>query len=201
MRFLRLLRIFIPLLLVAAIVAAVVVVLTSRNELQTSRKNVASSWTTLHGDLDKRYAALAFANDAVSGVPGPLHAIATKVTAGYNAWKRHGSVASQVNAANNLEALGRRLVLAARAAPRLQGNTKALSAIATYAGMPPPATAAAYNDAVAHFERERNRPARSVAAQLLGYDTIPAYAVSPSTTSSSPRATTTTITPTTRAAT
>ena len=40
MRFLRLLRIFIPVLLIAAIVAGVIVVLTSRSELQSARRQL-----------------------------------------------------------------------------------------------------------------------------------------------------------------
>ena len=44
MRVLRSLRIFIPLLLVAAIIAGIVVVLTSRNELQTSRREVENTF-------------------------------------------------------------------------------------------------------------------------------------------------------------
>jgi hypothetical protein len=179
MGLLRLLRIFIPLLLVAAIIAGVVVVWTSRSELQSSRRNVEDTWTPLGKALDQRYAALAVANNAVSDVPGPLHAISTKVTSAYNQWqgleRQHAGVSAEVNTANSLEALGRRLVIAARAAPRLKGNAKALAAIALYAGSQSPSTAGDYNQAVDHFEKERNRPARSVAAQLLGYDSIPAY--------------------------
>ena len=180
MKVLRLARIFIPLLLVAAIVAGIVVVLTSRSELQSSRRAVEDTWTPLRTGLDERYVALALANNAVRTVPGPLHAISTQVTSGYADWQRvekGNNVSSQVNAANNLEALGRRLVLAARAAPRLTGQTTALAAMAAYAARKPPPAAESYNRAVDHFESERNRPARSLAASLLGYDSIPTYAV------------------------
>jgi hypothetical protein len=185
MHFLRLLRIFIPLLLVAAIVAGIVVVMTSRNELQSSRREVEDTWKPLRGDLDDRYGKLTAANEAVKTVPGPLHAISTKVTAAYGDWTRierqQGSVSSEVNAANNLESLGRRLVLAARAAPRLAGQKAALAAITTYSSLAAPSAADPYNRAVDHFETERNRPARSLAASILGYESIPAYAVSQST--------------------
>ena len=181
MRVLRSLRIFIPLLLVAAIVAGIVVVLTSRNSLKSSRAEGESTWEPLQTGLDQRYAKLEAANNAVKTVPGPLHAISTKVTAAYNDWGRlertNASVAAQVTAANNLEALGRRLVLAARAAPRLTGQTAALAAMTAYAAQGAPAAANPYNDAVAHFERERTRPAKSIAAEILGYDSIPTYAV------------------------
>ena len=79
MHLLRLLRIFIPLLLLAAIVAGGVVVVTSRSDLQRSRKEVDTRWTPLRNDLDSRYDALAAANDAVRPVPGPLHQIVSQV--------------------------------------------------------------------------------------------------------------------------
>ena len=180
MHLLRLLRIFIPLLLVAAIVAGIVVVVTSRSQLQSSRRQVEDAWQPLKSGLDGLYGALAIANSSVKSVPGPLHAISTKVSSAEADWQRaeqSGSVTSQVNAANNLESLGRRLVIAARAAPRLVGQTAALNAIAIYAGLKPPTSAGAFNSAVAHFENERTRPAKSIAARVLGYESIPTYSV------------------------
>jgi hypothetical protein len=180
MHFLRLLRIFIPLLLVAAVVAGIVVVLTSRNELQSSRHQVDAEWKSLRPALDERYTNLQVANDSVKSVPGPLHQISTQVSAAYATWhdleQHNGSVSSEVTAANNLESLGRRLVLSARAAPRLVGQTTALGAISAYAGLQPPASAADFDAAVTHFEHERSRPARSLAARILGYTSIPTYA-------------------------
>jgi hypothetical protein len=179
MHLLRLLRIFIPLLLLAAIVAGVVVVVTSRSDLQRSRKDVDTAWTPLRNGLDGRYSALVAANDAVRPIPGPLHQIVAQVAAAYGDWQnqeRHGAgVSSEVVAANELESLGRRLVVAARAAPRLVGNTAALGLVSLYAAMKPPNSAVAFDAAVARFERERNRPARSLAARILGYKAIPAY--------------------------
>jgi hypothetical protein len=178
MHFLRLLRIFIPLLLVAAIIAGIVVVVTSRSQLRSSRRQVEDTWKPLRNGLDERYGALAIANTSVNSVPGPLHAISTKVSSAEADWQRveqSGSVSSQVNAANTLDSLGRRLVIAARAAPRLVGQTAKLNAIAFYAGLKSPASADAFNKAVADFENERTRPAKSVAARILGYDSIPTY--------------------------
>ena len=187
MHFLRLLRIFIPLLLVAAVVAGIVVVVTSRHELQSSRHQVDTQWNALRPALDERYSALQIANDTVKDVPGPLHQISTQVSSAYANWRdleqHNGSVSSEVTAANNLESLGRRLVISARAAPRLVGQTQALGAISVYAGLQPPAGAADFDTAVTHFEHERSRPARSLAARILGYTSIPTYAVT--TTSSS----------------
>jgi hypothetical protein len=179
MHVLRLLRIFIPLLLVAAIVAGVIVVVTSRSDLQRSRQQVDATWVPLRNDLDARYHVLAGATEAVRSIPGPLHQLVTQVIAAYGDWQvleRHGAgVASEVGAANDLESLGRRLVIAARAAPRLVGNTSALGVIGVYAARAVPKSAATFDAAVDRFERERNRPARSIAARILGYKAIPAY--------------------------
>jgi hypothetical protein len=179
MHLLRLVRIFIPLLLLAAIVAGGVVVATSRSDLQRSRKQVDSTWTPLRNDLDARYVALAAATDAVRPIPGPLHQLVSQVATAYADWQRlerqGAGVSSEVVAANDLESLGRRLVIAARAAPRLVGNTAALGVVSVFAALRPPKSAVAFDAAVGRFERERNRPARSIAARILGYKSIPAY--------------------------
>ena len=179
MHVLRLLRTFIPLLIVAAIVAGTVLVLTSRAELKRSHRQVESTWTKLHTQLDERYTKLAAANSAVKQVPGPLHEVVTDVTTAYTIWTdlevNNGSITAEVNAANRLESLGRRLVQAARNAPRLKGNASALAAVEAFAALPAPSDARGFDSSVDHFERERNRPARKLAAQILGYDSIPTY--------------------------
>jgi hypothetical protein len=182
---LRLLRIFIPLLIVAAIVAGTVLVLTSRSDLQRSRKQVDVAWGELRTPLDSRYQTLAAANDEVKTVTGPLHEIFDQVAVAEANWQnlehRSGSVSAEVVAANDLEGLGRRLVLAARAAPRLRGNTAALDAITKFATLSPPAAALRFDAAVSSFERARNRPARTLAARILGYGSIPSYETPPTT--------------------
>jgi hypothetical protein len=176
MHVLRLLRIFIPLLLVAAIVAGIVVVMTSRNELKQSHDQVESTWIPLRTALDQRYNTLDAARTAVQSVPGPVKEVAAEVATAYDNWHKHsGSVSSQVANANNLESLGRRLVVVSRAAQRLQGQTAALNAVNTFAALKPPTQSAAFDDAVTHFEAERHRPARTLAARILGYSEIPTY--------------------------
>jgi hypothetical protein len=179
MRFLRLLRIFIPLLIVAAVVAGVVVVLSSRSELQTARHRVDDTWTPLQTALDARYQILATANDAVSATPGPLHQIVVEIDRAKRDWTtleaNGASVAAQVTAANRLEALGRRLVVAARLAPRLAGKPE-LASVNAFAALAPPKTVArTFAAAVSRYERERDRPARRLAADILGYKAVPAY--------------------------
>lgn len=178
MHFLRLLRIFIPVLVIAAIAAGVIIVLSSRSELQSSRRQVNVAWTQLQGQLDPRYDKLKAADDAVRSTPGPLHKIVEQVDSAITNWRdlqtNGGSVSSQVTAANKLEALGRRLVQAARAAPRLRGKP-ALASVDEFASSAPPGAATAFEHAVSQYERERNRPARRLAASILGYKSVPAY--------------------------
>jgi hypothetical protein len=178
MHVLRLLRIFIPLLVVAAIVAGTVVVLTSRNDLQRSRTQVDRAWAPLRTMLDRRYRTLASADDVVKSVPGPLHQLVEQVSTADATWQNleqhDAGVTAQIVAANNLESLGRRLVLAARAARRVAASPAALAAINGYAALTPPA-ATLFDATVANFERARSGPARSLAARVLGYGPIPSY--------------------------
>ena len=117
MHFLRLLRIFIPLLLIAAIVAGAALVLSSRSDLRTARQDVDNAWKPLRSALDTRYGTLATADNAVRATPGPLHQLVTDIDNADANWRTlestGGSVAAQVSAANELEALGRQLVLTA----------------------------------------------------------------------------------------
>ncbi len=176
---LRLLRIFVPLLVVAAIVAGSVLVLTARSDLQRSRQRVDGAWAPLRTLLDRRYLTLLSANDRLQSVPGPLHQLVEQVSAAYGTWhslERHnGSVTAEVVAANDLESLGRRLVLAARATPRLAGDTAALAPTNALAALTPPTAAEHFDAAVDSFEQARSRPARSLAARILGYGSIPTY--------------------------
>lgn len=178
MHFLRLLRIFIPLLVIAAIVAGVIVVLSSRSELQSSRRMVDEAWTQLQGQLDARFDELKVAEETVRKVPGPLHTIVVQLDTAETNWHDQtangGSVSSQVTTANTLEALARRLVQAARASRRLQVQP-GLAAVNAFAATSPPGAASVFEDAVSKYERERNRPARRLAASILGYKSVPAY--------------------------
>ena len=174
---LRWLRIFVPLLLVAVLVAGTVLVLTSRSDLQKSRDRVDASWQGLQPSLNSRYAALHKANDAVKDIPGPLNEIVKEVAADYRHWgdlEAHPQgVADEVAAANALEAAGRRLVVAAHKAPRLAGNEAVLGQVDAFAQRQMPEQAAAFNALVAKFEDLRARPSYTLAARILGYDAIP----------------------------
>jgi hypothetical protein len=174
---LRWLRIFVPLLLVAVLVAGTILVFTSRSDLQKSRDRVDAQWDQLDGSLDSRYAALHRANAEVKDTPGPLTTVVKDVASAYAHWTDLAAhprgVADDVEAANALEAAGRRLVIAARKAPRLQGNEAALAAVDAFAARPIPEQADAFNELVAKFEDLRSRPSYTLAARILGYDEIP----------------------------
>src|SRR3954471_23185686 len=180
MSVLRWLRIFIPLLLVAVLVAGTVLVLSSRSELNKSRGRVDRAWSALHPALHDRYEALHVANEAVKDIPGPLHRIVLEVDGDYSHWhdlEVHdaSSLSAEVEAANDLESVGRRLVVAARAAPRLTDNQPALGAVDAFAKLGLPETATAFDDAVSKFEQLRGKPSYTLAARVLGYDAIPSF--------------------------
>ena len=183
MSVLRWLRIFLPLVLVALLVAAVVLVFSSRNDLRQARARVDASWTPLRDKLDARYAVLhtAFANDSVKSVPGPVHAIVENTATTWQHWRdlltHQGSVADEVATANDLEAAGRRLVHAVRAAPRLQNNQSAQAAITKYANtaLPNVTVIADFEHQAERFQKLRDRPANRLAARVLGYAAIPDY--------------------------
>src|SRR4051794_7498386 len=173
----RALRVFVPVLVVAVIVAAIVSVLSARPDLDHAKRNVDASWTTLAPQLDHRFALLAAAADQSTDIPGPVHELADDVTAALARWKSvngHASLESQVGAANALEALGRRLLTTAAASPRVATDQGAKVALSAYLADRSFATARDFNQTVAAYERERRGPIRRVVARVLGDASIPA---------------------------
>ena len=168
MHLLRLLRIFIPLLLVAAIVAGVVRRRHARAASCSARASRSTTtWTPLRSALDTRYAS---ARDrrrrGASRCPGRCTSSSSQVDTAVRrlARPRVDTAAASRRRSRRERARSRsaaRLVVAARPTPRLVGNTAAL-------GRGRRATrrwrAADGRDAVRRrgdrFERERNRPAR-----------------------------------------
>ena len=178
--------------LVVAVVAFVVVgavsVLSARPELNDAKQHVNRTWSPLATELGPRYAQLAQADDELLTLTGPVRTLADHVHSAVNDWnnaKAHGSVAAQVRAANNLEALSRRLVVAARASERVKADPQMTSAVDTFAGDPTFSaaggitTVAAFNQAVKDYEKERNGPVRGVVATVLNAPNIPAFAPAP----------------------
>jgi len=170
-------RFFFPVLLVAAVVGLVVAVASARPDLQQAKQRVEVSWNGLAPYLDQRYQKLAAADAQLRATAGPVHDLVTNVDAAVAQWQHvsgHGSVADQVEAANALEALSRRLLVTANASPRLASNTAAKTALGTFAGDQTLASTTNFNTLVASYERDRRGPIRRLAAKMLGDGDIPA---------------------------
>ncbi len=170
-------RFLFPVLLVAAAVGLVVAVVSARPDLQRAKRKVDASWSDLAPHLNQRYTKLADADALLRATNGPVHDLVTNVDAAVAQWQHvsgHGSVADQVEAANALEALSRRLLATANASPRLADNTAAKTALGAFAGDQTLANASNFNALVATYERDRRGPIRQIAAKMLGDGNIPA---------------------------
>jgi hypothetical protein len=184
----RVLRVLIPVFLIAVVVAGAVVFFTARPDLQDSQHSVDRAWTPLAEPLTTRYTSLASTDEALRKLAGPVRDLADQVNAAYVVWtaaREKHDVAAQVQAANTLESLGRRLVTTAKSSDRVKANAAALAAVNGYAGDDTLGDATVrkgietYNEAVSSYEKERNGPVRGVVASLMGQDTIPAFAPAP----------------------
>src|SRR4051794_23098098 len=121
MRAWRVVRLLLPLVIVLVVVAGVVAVLSARPDQQDAKRSVDRAWSPLADDLRQRYFLLTAANEKVLGLSGPVRDIADGVHGALDRWQAAASrksVEPQVRAANTLEALGRRLVAAARVSDR-----------------------------------------------------------------------------------
>ena len=171
----RVLRQLLPFLVVLLIVGALALVLSSRPQLEDARDEVDARWRAVAAPLSARYELLAAASTAARANTGPAGAVAAEVDTALAAWAeaRDGEVAGAVDAANDLEGLGRRLVAAVAASPALAGDPAVQAAIAGFATAAPPEPATPFVTAVRAYEDERDGPLRGVVAEALGYDAIP----------------------------
>ncbi len=176
MHVLRVVRVLLPVLIVAAVVGAGVSVLSARPDIQKSKHNVDASWTSVSGQLDHRYDLLATVDDTLRPIPGPVHTLVGNVDTALAHWhsvRNHSSIATQVVAANDIEGLARRLVVTQAASPRVTGNTTVLNALAAFLGDPWQNSANAFNLRVSAYEKERHGPVRAIVASMLGAESIP----------------------------
>jgi len=193
-RILRGLRILIPVLLLLAAVAAGAAVLSARPAIDGARSRAETDWTPVDDRLGPHYRLLETAATRVATVVGPERTLARQVTTAIERWResRGGSLAAEVAAANTVEGLGRRLVASARASERVRANRSAAAAVNAFAADPaftvsaitPPVET--FDRAVDRYERERTGLIRSVAAEVLGSEPIPAFTPVPSTPRSAP---------------
>ena len=176
MHVLRVVRVLLPVLIVAAVVGAGVSVLSARPDIQKSKSNVDASWTSVSGQLDHRYELLTTVDQNLQPIPGPLHTLVGSVDAALAHWRSlrpRGSIATQVAAANDVEGLARRLIVTEAASPRVKGNVKVLTAVAAFLADPWQNAANAFNQRVTSYEHERRGPVRAIVASMLGDASIP----------------------------
>jgi hypothetical protein len=177
MHVLRVVRVLLAVLIVAAIVGAGSSVLSARPDLEKAKRNVDSSWSALSSRLDNRYELLKKVDDGLGPIPGPVHALVGDTNDALAHWRdarAHSSVAAQVDAANNLEAVARRLVATASVSPRVRKNAAALTALSDFLKDSARAdVGTGFNHDVASYEQERRGPVRTLIASVLGDGSIP----------------------------
>ncbi len=84
------------------------------------------------------------------------------------------SLAEQVEAANVLEGLARRLAASVAGSERLSADAEVTEAMAGLGEASIPESARAFDDAVSEYEDVRGGPVKRTISDLLGYDAIPA---------------------------
>ena len=182
----RLLRVLLPLVILAVVVGGAVSVLKARPDLQHAEHAVQTAWSPLETELTTRYDTLSKADDALRDLPGPVGDLARTLHTALLRWQAaRGNAPAGVDAANALEALGRRLVTAARTSDRTRNDPAVVELLDRYAAdttiatSGPGSAAGAFNHAVAAYEHQRRGPVRAVVARLLGDDNIAAFAPAP----------------------
>src|SRR4051812_31078409 len=112
-------------LVVVALVVLVgggILAVTARPGLRNAREEVNSRWAVLRPALDQRYELLAAAGTATRTAGGPQRDLVGTIDAALRDWRtsKGASVGAQVDDANALEALGRRLTTTVAASTRLR---------------------------------------------------------------------------------
>lgn len=185
MHVLRVVRVLLPVVIAAAIVGAGSSVLSARPDLQKAKRNVDTAWSSLSVQLDQRYVALATVDAGLKNTQGPIRSLVGSVDGAIAHWhdvRGKASVATQVAAANDLEAFARRLIATEAASPRVKGDQSLLRDVAAFLSHPVPAAAADFNRQVTSYEHARRGPLRAVVATLLGDRAIPVLDTTPAST-------------------
>lgn len=174
-----LLRVFV-LIVVLVAVAGLAFVFTSRPDLEDAEKHVDTTWTATLAPLDARYTLLSQANAPLLPRPGPAGELAKDVDAGLQKWVKAREAkdrAAAIEAANELEGLGRRVVVLVNASAPLSADPAVKGPTDAYAAAPLPAELTAFSKAVQDYADERKGPVKSVVADVFGYDSMPTVAV------------------------
>jgi len=179
MRRLRWILLAVIALAVVVVVAALVLV---RPGLDDSRDRVDARWTPLRPVLIARYEALGGVAAALVASPvGGDRAVTKDLEAELERWNRyalrgprHTDAGQEAAAANELEALARRVRANIQASDRLKNDAALLEALAAFdQAVVTPEPVEAYNRAVQSYEDERSGFFDSLVADVLGYDSRP----------------------------
>jgi hypothetical protein len=174
---LRILRVLLPITVVLALVAGAAAVLSARPDLDQAKRRVDRRWEPVAAKLGPHFVRLAAAGEELRGLSGPVRELGDDVQVALRRWQDAvdgHDVDEQVRTANELEALGRRVVAAAATSKRVRASAEARAAVQAYATDPAYTAASiatdvdAFNEAVIRYERERHGPVRGPVASLLG---------------------------------
>jgi hypothetical protein len=170
------------LVLLVVVGLALVVVVTSRPELNETRDATETAWTPLVAPLTARYAALAVLvdrTDAALAAAGEdtIDQAGTKVA--LERWTeaaKSGDAKRMVGAANDLEARVGQLRAVLNASVRLGQTPDVAEARTAFDQTAVPAElVTTYNEAVRKYQRTRESTTRRLVAQVFGYGPIPTF--------------------------
>lgn len=166
-----LLLVVVALVVSAAAASATAVALGSRSDLAASRKRVDAAWTALRPGLDARYQALGEAARVAHDRLGAGRGVFEDIGAAVAAWPGTARAATdrQVSAAAGLEGLAARLEATVASTPRLRGAPDVTDVLGRLHQSDTAAGRAAYNSAVAAYQRARGGFPRRLVAGALGY--------------------------------
>ena len=168
----------IALLVVLVLVAAgMFVALTARPKLDDAKDAAAARWKVVATPLAARYTALAVLSEAVAATGDEERPVVRDVKRSLRAWERDraSGTPAAVRAANDLEGGARRLLAAIAASDRLDASKEVLAARDAFTKASIPPSSAAYNRAVADYEKEREGTVKRLVADLMGYDALPIF--------------------------
>jgi len=167
-----------PLLVLVAVVvssvaaSATALALGSRADLSSSRKRVDAAWAALRPALDGRYRDLGDAAEVARDRLGAGRAVFDDIGTAVAAWPGTAREPTdrQVEAAARLEGLAGRLATTVATTPRLRTAGDVADALHRLQQSDAAAGRAAYNTAVAAYQRARGGFPRRLVAGALGYD-------------------------------
>jgi hypothetical protein len=168
-------------LIVVVLGGAVALVVVEQPKLDDARGEVDTAWTPLRApdQLVARYQTLDGALSAFDAAGGKGREVSNDLHAALDEWSRSlrdDDAAAQAEAANRVEAQGRRLVANALASFRLKTNAAVTDSLAKFAATKPAAAlVVAYNRAVSAYEDQRTDALAQPVARVLGFSARPVF--------------------------